>query len=272
MFAKFNLDISEISKLKDISNSRKEYGVELIDPDDGRKLIREHLKSLVKGKGANNNVIDGNVLKDYIFPIGKDRSYDIFISYSHDDTKAAVFLASWLTQQCGLKVFLDYYVWGSADGLLRDIDNQYCKKKNGYYDYKRRNYSTSHVHAMLSMAIVDIINNTECCIFINSSHSIQLSMLQNTNTAKTLSPWIYEENKMMRLLPSRKIQRKVEFNSLIEKGGAFDSLENLKIAHSVSLEGFEDLTHTHLIQMRGKGENGLDELYEIITKSRFICG
>lgn len=261
MFAKFNLDISEISKLKDISNLRKEYGVELIDPDDGRSLIREHLKSLVKGKAEDNNVIDGNALKDYIFPIGKDGSYDVFISYSHADTKDAIFLASWLSQQCGLKVFLDYYVWGSADGLLRDIDNQYCKKKDGHYDYKRRNYSTSHVHAMLSMAIMDIINNTECCIFINSKHSISLSRLQNTNTAKTLSPWIYEENKMMQLLPSRGTRKEVKNFSLQEKA-ASDSLENLKIVHHMSLDGFENLTCAHLIRMKDKGENDLYELYK----------
>lgn len=267
MFAKFNLDISEISKLKDISNSRKEYGVELINPDDGKKLIRQHLKSLVKGKAADNNVIDGNALKNYIFPIGEDRSYDVFISYSHADTEAAVFLASWLSQQCKLKVFLDYYVWGSADGLLRDIDNQYCKKKDGLYDYKRRNYSTSHVHAMLSMAIMDIINNTECCIFLNSRHSIHLSKLQNTNTAKTLSPWIYEENKMMRLLPSLETRRKTKDFSHLEKA----VIEDFKIAHHVSFEGFKDLTCTHLIQMRGKGEDGLNELYETVGKRRFIC-
>lgn len=269
MFARFNLNISEISKLKDISNSQKAYKVDLIDPDDGRKLIRQNLKSLVKGKAADNNVIDGNTLKKYIFPTGEDGSYDVFISYSHADTENAIFLASWLSQQCKLKVFLDYYIWGSADGLLRDIDNQYCKKKNGLYDYKRRNYSTSHVHAMLSMAIMDIINNTECCIFINSGHSINLPRLKKTNTANTLSPWIYEENKIMQLLPSRRIRKERKYFSLQEKA-ITDSVENLKIAHQMNFEGFRNLTCTDLIEMRGKGENGLDELYRNIEGRNII--
>ena len=197
MYAKFNLDISEIHQLKTFSESRPIYGIESININEVRMKIRPRLKALVNGLPSNNQVIDGDALKNYIFPTGEDGNYDVFISYSHDDTDDAIFLASWLEKKCGLRVFLDYYVWGSADGLLKDIDDHYCKQADGRYNYGRRNYSTSHVHAMLSMAIMDIINNTECCIFINSGHSIHLPSLRKTTTAKTLSPWIYEENKMM---------------------------------------------------------------------------
>lgn len=111
MYAKFNLDISEIHRLKTFSESRPIYGIESIKIDEVRKAIRPNLKALVKGSTSAENVIDGNALKNYIFPTGEDGNYDVFISYSHKDTGDAIFLASWLEQQCGLRVFLDYYVW-----------------------------------------------------------------------------------------------------------------------------------------------------------------
>ena len=270
MYAKFNLDISEIHRLKTFSESRPIYGIESIKIDEVRKAIRPNLKALVKGSTSAENVIDSNALKNYIFPTGEDGNYDVFISYSHKDTDDAIFLASWLEQQCGLRVFLDYYVWGSADSLLKDIDDHYCKQKDGRYNYSRRNYSTSHVHAMLSMAIMDIINNTECCIFINSGHSIHLPSLRKTSTAKTLSPWIYEENKMMSLLPSRLVRREVKYFSVLKKSILSDSLDKLLMTHRVDLTGFKELTCENLKEMRGKGTSGLDELYGSLAGIRIL--
>lgn len=261
MYAKFYLDISEIHQLKDFSESHIRDGVELINIDNVRKKIRPNLKLLVKGDSPEEYVIDGDALKSYIFPTGEEGDYDVFISYSHNDKDDAIFLASWLENQCGLRVFLDYYVWGSADSLLNDIDNHFCKQKNGMYNYCRRNYSTSHVHAMLSMAIMDIINKTECCIFINSGHSIHLPSLRKATTAKTLSPWIYEENKMMLLLPSNLTRRDVKYFSVTEEKMLTTSLRELMMTHGVDFRGFKKLTCERLKNMRGKGKFGLDELY-----------
>src|SRR5574344_66253 len=217
MFAKFYINISEVRKLRSFSMLEDGCHVKSINTDVVRKRIRPFLKSLVRGDTSEGDVLDGEALKNFVFPTGEVGTYDVFISYSHTDMDDAILLASWLEQQCGLKVFLDYYVWGSADGLLLDIDNHYCKQKNGHYNYRRRNYSTSHVHAMLSMAIMDVINNTECCIFLNSGHSICLTNLLKSTSVKTLSPWIYEENKMMQLLPSRGTRKEGKNFSLQEK-------------------------------------------------------
>lgn len=270
MYAKFNLDISEIHKLRTFSKSAEEYHVKSINPDDVRREIRPILKSLVKGDSSEDHVLDGDALKNFVFPTGEKGSYDVFISYSHTDKQDAIFLASWLERQCGLKVFLDYYVWGSADGLQQDLDDHYCKQKDGLYNYRRRNYSTSHVHAMLSMAIMDIINNTECCIFLNSGHSICLTNLQNTSSAKTLSPWIYEENKMMALLPSRLTRREVKYFSTIEKAERSAPLNELMIKYKVSFKGFKTLTCEKLKNMRGKGKHGLDEIYGSLAGIRVL--
>ncbi|MCH5239467.1 MAG: toll/interleukin-1 receptor domain-containing protein [Muribaculaceae bacterium] len=265
MFAKFYLDIKEIQKLISYSDSHSSYRIHSINIEEKIRKIKTNLKLLVEGNSFNKNVIDGDFLKNYIFPTGEEGNYDIFISYSHDDKDFAIFLASWLEQKCKLRVFLDYYVWGSADMLLKEIDDNYCKQKNGTYNYKRRNYSTSHVHAMLSMAIMDIINNTECCIFINSKHSIYLSRLENSTKAMTLSPWIYEENKMMKLLPSHTTRRESKYFSSSEKEKLYESLPDLKMTHGVDFSEFFNLTYENLINLRNKGQKGLDELYGLVA-------
>jgi hypothetical protein len=272
MYAKFNINISEVRKLRRFSMFDDGCHVNSINPDEVRKKIRPFLKSLVSGNTSEGDVLDGEALKNFVFPTGEVGTYDVFISYSHTDMDDAILLASWLEQLCGLKVFLDYYVWGSADGLLLDIDNHYCKQKNGLYNYRRRNYSTSHVHAMLSMAIMDVINNTECCIFFNSGHSICLTNLQKSTSVKTLSPWIYEENKMMILLPSRLVRREVKYFSAIEKAEIFAPLNEMMIEHNVDLEGFKTLTFKDLMNLKGKGIHGLDELYGSLAGVRVLNG
>lgn len=66
----------------------------------------------------------------------------------------------------GLEAFIDSCSWGYCDDLLNKIDKKYCydsKKKT--YDYHLRNYTTSHVHMMLSTALAEMMDNTECIIF-----------------------------------------------------------------------------------------------------------
>lgn len=248
MFAKFKIEKSVITALNKWYYRNNGSSLLPIDFEKNRLKLRPLLKELVIG---NTDVIDGSALQKYVFPTGDDGDYDVFLSHSHNDLEEAKIFASWLTNQCGLKVFLDSYVWGSADGLLNEIDQKYCKNLDGLYNYHRRNYSTAHVHAMLSMAIMDIINKTECCIFIESNHSIKLQDLKNSNKAKTLSPWIYEEISMMRYLPTRKSgRRQICFSN---KGKVIDMNESFDIGHSIDLSGFNNLDLNTLINFQKNG-------------------
>lgn len=130
------------------------------------------------------------------FPID---DYDVFLSYSHDDEELALLFAGFLNYQFGLKVFIDELFWGSADTLLRKLDDKYCKNNNGNYDYNKRNFTTTHVHAMLSTAIAKTINSSECIIFLNSEKSTY-KVKEEVDKDRTLSPWIYEEIFFTRLL------------------------------------------------------------------------
>lgn len=255
MYSKFRLKsdllqsyLDDFEQLNDLSPS---------DIDKERLKVYKQLKNF-EGEGG---VIDGKALQKYVFPNGEVNDYNVFISYSHDDENLVKRLVTYLREYCGLKVFLDYYVWKSADSLLKRIDDHYCKTRDGkQYIYGRRNFSTSHVHAMLSMAILDIINKTECCIFLDSEHSIHLDRLSNISKARTLSPWIYEELSFMRYLPfQHSIIRTRMFSSGMEN--LFEGLQ-LKVAHEVDMDGFLIMDETDLsLLAHYRGEKGLDALY-----------
>ena len=195
--------------------------------------LRDRLRDLIKGE---KGIVNGERLRDFVFPIDK---FDVFISHSHNDLKIASLFAVWLKEKCGLSVFLDSFVWGSADGLLQEIDNQYCKQRNGNYNYHRRNYSTAHIHTMLSMSIMEIIKNSSAGIFINSPHSINLRNLSNNNRAKTLSPWIYQEIMFMRQFANKTPSTRMFSCENLNEG--------LQIARTVDLSDFTPLTARDLI-------------------------
>lgn len=133
--------------------------------------------------------INGSELQNLTLSLSNH--YDVFISYSHLDEKVAFGLYSFLKSK-KLKVFLDSTIWHSADKLLREIDNKYSRfdKNPSLIDYTKSLYSSSYVHAMLSMAMLEAINRSELCIFLESNNSTTLKDGIKNNT---LSPWIYEE-------------------------------------------------------------------------------
>lgn len=75
-------------------------------------------------------------------------------------------------------------------------------------DYAKRNFTTSHIHALLSMSLLKVISESSYCIFIESTESLNLAKL---GKKKTFSPWLYEEIEYMKTLapkePKMKIQR-----------------------------------------------------------------
>lgn len=197
-----------------------------------RELHRE-LRRLVKGKSG---IINGEKLRNFIFPTN---NYDVFISHSHNDLEMTKQFATWLKEKYGYDVFLDSFVWNSADSLLREIDNLYCKQRNGLYNYHKRNYSTAHIHTMLSMSIMEIIKRSKVGILIDSHHSINLERLRNSNQAKTLSPWIFQEIMFMRQFANQKSSTRMFSSESLNEG--------LQIAHTVDLSDFTPLTAKDLI-------------------------
>lgn len=76
----------------------------------------------------DNVIIKGDTLKDSYFPstLFLGSNYDVFISHSHNNEVEAHLLATWLEKFRGLTCFVDSFAWGSADQLLKEIDDKYC--------------------------------------------------------------------------------------------------------------------------------------------------
>lgn len=140
-------------------------------------------------RGNEKGIIDGEALKSACMPTLLS-NYDIFISHSHTEEDEAKALAAYLNMRYGLKCFVDGFVWGSCDDdILRPLDDKWSwlNANKESYSYHKRNYSTSLVHAMLSMALLEMIDQCECCIFIKPTTDLVVSSIEDCTT----SPWIY---------------------------------------------------------------------------------
>jgi len=223
--------------------------------------IQKELDRFVLDDGS----LDGSALQDDWFP---DVKADIFLSHSHGDQKLTMAFAAMLKEEFGLKAFIDSCVWGYANDLLKKIDDVYCRNKKGdMYDYDQRNFSTSHVHMMLSSALTKMMDKTECLIFVNTPKSLTT---RDAVEDKTKSPWIYSEIATSLVLRKRKPDR----HDLLIKHAKFEAAEKksqLDVSYNVDLSHLTPLSTSDLSKWRDqvKGEikgwksHPLDQLYLI---------
>lgn len=204
----------------------------------GMSIYQEHerqAKNSLKEFLYDNGHIDGTAMKSNWFQIEK---VDIFISHSHQDITKVKAFAGWLYDEFNLTAFIDSCAWGYCDELLKQIDDEYCKKQDGKtYDYDRRNYTTSHVHMMLSTALTEMIDNTECIMFYNTPNSVSLAddveTIKNAKKKVTLSPWIYHELSMTSLVRKRETERTIPLLEKVISHKAFSESNNINIEHDV---------------------------------------
>lgn len=204
-----------------------------------KATLKEQANEILDSITDSEGIIDGKKLADTWFPIVNK---DIFLSYSHDDEDLALILAGMLKDLFGLNVFIDELVWGSADELLKAIDEKYCIQSNGNYNYNKRNLSTSHVHAMLTTAIARAIDQTETVFFLNTDKSAY--KLEGVfSKERTLSPWIYEEIMLANVL--RKRDWDEHRQSLVNEAYHFE--KSLQVSYLLETDGFTKITFLDLV-------------------------
>lgn len=170
------------SKLQSLIDDYADLGEQIMIQK--KESIKKELESYVNSDG----MIDFTSIQNDWFPTIES---DIFISHSHRDINIINALAGWLHKNFKVDVFIDSYIWGYCDELLKELDNKYCRHTNGTsYDYDKRNFSTTHVHLMLSNALNKMIDKTECIIFLESDNSLSLKTDIEVGTS---SAWIYSE-------------------------------------------------------------------------------
>lgn len=233
----------------------------------GKKIYEEQkdsFKSSIEGYLNGKKAIDVSSLTSDWFPIVDS---DIFISHSSKDRDKAYGLAGWLKENLNLNAFVDSAVWGNSSELLLEIDNKFCKKnkESRTYVYELRNYSTSHVHMILSSALTRMIDNSECVFFLKTPNSIKAEDF----IGETNSPWIYSE-----LMATQTIRRHKIFRGGLQEQEireVFDSKESFpEFEYEVSLADMTKINQYILDEVKRKFSSNtihpLDALYKITGK------
>ena len=192
---------------------------------------------------------------------------DVFISHSHKDLDLALRLGGLMHDRLGLAPFIDYSVWKYANDLLKLLDKKYCwKESSRTYDYDKRNLSTSHVHMMLSTALSNMIDKTECIFFLNTPHSMTPADVINGKDGSTLSPWIYSEISMTRLVRKRspaehRSIKKSKVDELREVLASINVRYPLNTDHLTNLSTGDLKTWLNTLEIAKKPNEALDFLY-----------
>lgn len=232
-------------------------------------IIKDEIDKYIKHDGT----IDATKMQFDWFP---EISADIFISHSSKDKQLAIQLAGWLKDNFNLECFIDSCVWGYCDILLNKIDKRYCYNYDSkLYDYSKRNYSTSHIHNMLAIALNKMIDKSECLFFLNTDNSIKRN--DDDLFKITESPWIYNELSTIETI-RRKIPDYLRKHYLIEKrvtfahDGFFESASSFpSFEYKVNLENLLSLNWDQLQEwnnMNNNKEHPLIYLYENYRKGK----
>ena len=202
MYRAFNLtNLEDLEELQNIDSleAQKEYE-ERKEGVTQNLSIAKILKSSTYAQEDHEKIkINADEIQKRIFPTYKD--YDIFLSHSHKDLALVQKFAYYLTHKMRVRVFIDSEVWGYVDDLLKQVNDKYALKKKNLYDYKIANIDACNIYLMLSNAIHDVINETECLFFINTPNSINID--SNIELQNVESPWLYDELKTTSMIKKR---------------------------------------------------------------------
>lgn len=173
-----------IEELKEDAN----YGRVMLEADC--TTVRNKLDEYLLSDGS----LDGSKMQEGWFP---QIEVDVFISHSHRDEDLAFGLAGWLYKNLGLTSFVDSAVWGYFQDLENSLLNAYMEGTPRWKRDDLKKFASAHVQMMLSVALTQMIDNTECLFFLNTPSSISIDAPIDGTTP---SPWIYSEIAMSRLI------------------------------------------------------------------------
>ncbi|ELQ6035780.1 hypothetical protein R2223_004467 [Cronobacter sakazakii] len=208
---------------------------------------------------AVNGEISAKKLTENLFP---ENEPHIFISHSSKDVGLAIRFANTLYEKYGIISFIDSQLWGHIDFALKEMHERYCKIQGAStYNYNKSNNLLSHMHAILSMALMRVMDNSDSVIFIETENSIhnfmegkEISPNSNIhNPAETLSPWISSEvNFANKLRENGHKDRETMIKAGMESYSLNKSTRHLaednlpKIIHEIDVSGFIEITGNSL--------------------------
>jgi hypothetical protein len=235
----------------------------------GARIHRENKaqveKKLDSFKDSNGNLVASQITADWFPPI----KADVFLSHSHKDEATVLWLSGLLFDHFGIRSFVDSSIWGHSDHLLRLLDNEYCyRESTGTYSYRMRNRSTSHVHMMVSIALMKMIDSCECIMFVDTPNSISPKEYI-TDADETKSPWIYSEISMTSLVRRRSLSQHRRMVGKIARTMDAALAEYFQVEYDVDLSHLIPLTSAKFAEWMNcnkKGTEALDALYRLDSR------
>lgn len=202
---------------------------------------------------------------------------DIFISHSHSDEKNVKKFANYLYTEFGIKCFIDSVFWNYSLDLLKQIDEEYCfNEDKTFFNYDTRNQTTSHVHMLLATSLMQVIDKTECFLFINTANATKMK----EGRYYTSSTWINFELLLAKFIrvnvPPRKRSNILKSESVV----ILDSMEahndfkpiypllDLDDLTDISFSYIKNLTNGFMYQEGISKTEFLDEIYKLDNKTK----
>ena len=273
MYRAFNLtDLANFEELEriDKNTAQADYDYHKQQVTKNLSISRVLREAIIARRNGDQIKIDADQIQQNIFP--NYNKYDVFISHSHQDLELVQKFAFYLRNILGLKVFIDSEVWGYVDDLLMSVNNQYAKIGEKLYDYKKCNLNASVIYLMLSNAIHDVINETECLFFINTPNSINS---EENIEETTESPWIYDELKTTSIIKpkiSDRIKAMIDVYKIHQKSSQnviVDSAEPVWIRDvTKEVNSLEVLPNRILVEWQNKYE--LDRTHDALVEFYLI--
>ncbi len=231
MYKGFELTLSD----SDFLSSDGEYSDLL--KENREKIVNKFNEVLLK-----NGKIDADKIIEDWFPTGK---YHVFISHSHKDIELAEQFANWLYDKFKLTSFLDSHIWGYANNLLRELNENYAKNGEDTYAYEPAISHAAHVYLMLSTALSEVIDKSECLFFINTNNTLENIQIKGSEVeSRTASPWIMHELKTSAIIRRYK---SLDREKLISESTGLEALEkSAGFSFSVPTEHLTKINETGL--------------------------
>lgn len=258
MFSGFNVALT-----KDFFNNRaKEYNDYVNIGIKHLNIQTENLKNNLN-QYISNNIIDGKTIEEEWFP---NIAADIFISHSHGDNDLANAFAGWLSEEFGLKVFIDSNVWCYSQNLLDAINDKYNKVNESfvgcYYNYHSCCLSSQHVNLMLNMALQKMIDKVECVMLLNTNNSVNAFYSNQGKLNTTYSPWICSEILCTQIVRRKPLlcYRNKPINAHIYENNMYTL--SLMISYDLSLQHLIDINQNDLLIWYKKYHNNNPDKYE----------
>lgn len=180
------------------------------------KASRENLRDVIGTKIASGKwVLSGSDIESNWFPKLMNH---VFVSHSHQDEDLALALAGALKHWMKLDAFVDSSVWGYYADLQKLIYQKITSLRGEVYGAQRtelENSIVSHVHCMLTKSLVQMMDQCECLIFLNTPSSIGIRDVRGTSQ-ETYSPWIYTEVEVSRFLRTHEDPRRPKMRKFTE--------------------------------------------------------